>query len=143
MQDATDRLLERLNGVRQTGEDSYLALCPAHNDKTPSLSIKRLDDRVMVYCFAQCLTCDVMSAVGLSMADLFTDCKSHHTKPVSDYQRRRNGQAHAALRALGDELRAMQAAAWQLKAGQPLSDQDLERLDLLVGRIETAVEITR
>ncbi len=34
-------------GVKQIGKNEYMALCPAHNDKNPSLSIgyasKRID----------------------------------------------------------------------------------------------------
>ena len=137
-----DRLLERLNGVRETASGEYLALCPAHEDSKPSLSIKRLDDRVLVHCFAGCPSCDVVEAVGLSMSDLFVNT-TQHAKPASEYLRRRNSHAHAALRALGNELRAAQAVAYQLRAGQPLSEAEIERLDVLVSRIDTAVELTR
>jgi hypothetical protein len=38
-----DRVLERLNGVeRRNGY--HMALCPAHDDQTPSLSITEGDD---------------------------------------------------------------------------------------------------
>ena len=40
-----DRLLDRLDGVRQNGRDQYLAKCPAHDDRSPSLSIRTLGDR--------------------------------------------------------------------------------------------------
>ena len=65
------RLLNRLEKVRSTGEGSYIACCPAHDDRTPSLSIKECDDgRLLVHCFAGCPTSDVLMAVGLSLGDL-------------------------------------------------------------------------
>ena len=39
----------------RSGKDEYQCLCPAHNDKTASLSIKNLpDERILIHCFAGC-----------------------------------------------------------------------------------------
>src|SRR5829696_7869717 len=55
-----DLLLDRLEGVRQRGE-GYQALCPAHEDREPSLSVGEGEDgRVLVKCFAGCETEDVI-----------------------------------------------------------------------------------
>ena len=35
----TERLLERLEAVKPTGERRWQARCPAHDDRTPSLSV--------------------------------------------------------------------------------------------------------
>ena len=43
MTDPLDLLLSRLDGVRQSGE-RYVARCPAHQDKSPSLSLSRGKD---------------------------------------------------------------------------------------------------
>lgn len=49
----------------------YMALCPAHEDRTPSLSISDGDGgHVLLHCFAGCNTADVLAAKGLTMADL-------------------------------------------------------------------------
>lgn len=46
--------------------------CPAHEDRSPSLSVKEADDgRVLVHCFAGCETADVLAALGRTLADLF------------------------------------------------------------------------
>ena len=46
---------------RQSG-DGWMALCPAHDDRYPSLSIRDTDDgKVLVYCHAGC---DQMSVIG-------------------------------------------------------------------------------
>lgn len=66
------RLLSRLDGVRQTGPDKWIARCPAHDDKTPSLSLKEAQDGAMlVHCWGGCRTEDVVQSVGLTMASLF------------------------------------------------------------------------
>lgn len=49
-----DDLLDRLDNVRPSGHNSWLASCPAHDDKSPSLSITSTDDGVWLYCFAGC-----------------------------------------------------------------------------------------
>lgn len=47
-------LLLRLKGVRRV-EKGWMALCPAHDDHNPSLSIKEGEDgRVLFHCFADC-----------------------------------------------------------------------------------------
>ena len=79
-----DKLVSRLDGVRQTGERQWMAKCPAHADKSPSLSVKECDGgRALLHCFAGCETEDVLAAVGLSFSDLFTDRPlSHHQSSI-------------------------------------------------------------
>lgn len=69
----TELLLSRLNGVKNTGRDKWLALCPAHNDRSPSLSIKQIDDRILIRCFAGCGYLDVLAAIGLDASAMFPD----------------------------------------------------------------------
>ena len=71
---ATERLLPRLDGVRGTN-GSWQALCPAHADSSPSLSIKQGDKGAMVHCHSNkgCDTEAITKAVGLTTAMLFDD----------------------------------------------------------------------
>lgn len=49
---STEEILERLECV--SGEyPQYMARCPAHNDNRPSLSIKEVEDKTLIYCFAR------------------------------------------------------------------------------------------
>jgi hypothetical protein len=58
-------LLGRRDHVKQTGPGRWLARCPAHEDRTPSHSIRELDDqRVLVNRFAGCGAIDVLDALG-------------------------------------------------------------------------------
>ena len=44
----TERLLSRLDGVRETSTGQYMARCPAHDDKSPSLSVTERDGKLLV-----------------------------------------------------------------------------------------------
>jgi hypothetical protein len=67
-----DTLLSRLEGVRLTGPGRWLARCPAHEDRSPSLSIRELDDgRVLLHDFGGCAVDDVVAALGLQLGSLF------------------------------------------------------------------------
>lgn len=69
---------------------SFTAKCPAHEDSSPSLSVKRGDDgRVLVCCHAGCRYTEVMRAVGLSSRDGFMSTRS-------DGQPRRRGERSAS-----------------------------------------------
>ena len=66
----TQDVLSRLEHV--TGRNGkWMALCPAHKDRSPSLAINETDDRLLLHCFAGCETKYVAAAVGLDMSDLF------------------------------------------------------------------------
>jgi hypothetical protein len=69
----TELLLSRLSGVKNTGRDKWLAQCPAHDDRSPSLAIKQIDDRLLIRCFAGCGYLDVLAAIGLDANALFPD----------------------------------------------------------------------
>lgn len=60
---------ERLR-ARRVGA-AWLARCPAHRDRTPSLSIREgRDGRVVLHCFGGCRTADVLRAAGISWHDV-------------------------------------------------------------------------
>jgi hypothetical protein len=49
---------------------SWIALCPAHADKNPSLSISEKDGKILLHCHAGCTTANVLASAGLTFADL-------------------------------------------------------------------------
>lgn len=55
--------------------DSAMVQCAAHNDGRPSLSVKKIEGSVLLYCMAGCTTADVVDAFGMDMSDLFDDQK--------------------------------------------------------------------
>ena len=69
----TAEILSQLEPATKT-RDGWQACCPAHKDKTPSLTIATGDDgRTLLYCQAGCKTEAVCAALGLTLADLFAD----------------------------------------------------------------------
>jgi hypothetical protein len=70
--DTIDFILGRLEKVKKSGS-GYVACCPAHEDRNPSLSITHKDGLVLLNCQANCATEDVVAALGLKMSDLFDE----------------------------------------------------------------------
>ncbi len=69
----TGQILNKLSGVKKTA-GSHMAKCPAHEDKTASLSIKTVEDgKTILHCFAGCSTDDILTKIGLTFADLYDD----------------------------------------------------------------------
>lgn len=132
---STNTLLERIQGVRAAGPGRWMARCPAHQDRNPSLSIRESDGRVLVHCFAGCEVYDVLCAVGLTLADLFDRPLTHHRASAQD--RRHSHGAGAALKLLAHESLVVLVAAENLAAGRPLTDDDRARV------VQAAVTVRR
>jgi len=60
------------DSVRPAGEGRWTARCPAHEDRTPSLSVAvGKDERILVFCHAGCTVRRIVEAMGLRLRDLF------------------------------------------------------------------------
>ena len=67
-----NNLLLRLEKVKQISTEQYIAICPSHQDKSPSLSIRVLpDEKILLHCFAECSIDEVLCSIGLNLEDLF------------------------------------------------------------------------
>jgi hypothetical protein len=67
----TEGVLARVKQVRPS-RLGWVALCPAHLDRSPSLSIREGEDgRTLVHCFAGCTVGSIVAALGLKLSDLF------------------------------------------------------------------------
>lgn len=133
-----DTLFSRLDKPRQTGPGRWLARCPAHADKSPSLSIRELDDgRILLHCFTGCPTADILAAVGLEFGDLYPPRPiDPHAKPE-----RRPFPALDILKALAFEVSIVTLAARDmLEAGDlVLGAAGFDRLALAHERIQSAL----
>lgn len=67
-------LLNRFGQLRKQ-PGGYMARCPAHEDRDPSLSLTPTDDRLLVHCHAGCPAENVCAAVGITTSDLFFEPK--------------------------------------------------------------------
>jgi len=133
MNNPIDLVLGQLDGVVRAGK-AFKALCPAHGDKTPSLSVKEGDDgRVLIHCFAGCSTEAVIGALSLTMEDLFVADTNQHLVP------RVLGVSARELNAAAEhEMRIIYIVKADQKAGRKISDADLQRAKLAVDRISKA-----
>ncbi len=139
--DAVGCLLDRLSGVRPTGPGRWIARCPAHEDRSPSLSIRDIDDRVLVHCFAGCGVGDVLSAVGLTLADLYSR-PLRGAGPAGGYPRTHSRlSAHDALAALDHELTVAVLILSDFAARQQISATELSRLIQVTARIGAARDL--
>jgi len=77
--DAT-HILCQLDKVKSSGSNKWLACCPAHDDKTPSLAIKDAGDRILLHCFAGCAAVEIVHALGMHWGDLFLESLSPELK---------------------------------------------------------------
>ena len=73
-------LLGRLQGVRgPNGSGEYTAKCPAHEDRTASLTVREKESpkdgkrRIYLSCHAGCSGTSVMEALGVTPRDLIVD----------------------------------------------------------------------
>ena len=64
-------VLALLDGVRRTG-NGWTARCPAHDDRSPSLSVGiGRGSQILFCCHAGCTTQAVLDRLGLTWAELF------------------------------------------------------------------------
>lgn len=133
---SAESLLSRLERVKRTGSGRWIARCPAHDDRGPSLSIRELDDgRILIHCFAGCSADSILSAAGLNFCDLFPPRGlGHHSK-----REHRPFPAADILRAIAFEALIVAVAGSQMLRGEPLIAADHDRLILAVGRIQAAL----
>ena len=134
-----DQILSRLDRVKQTGPGKWQALCPAHDDKRPSLSIKEADDgKVLLKCWTGCGAAEIVNAVGLSLADLFPgdrrSLSDHGTGPM-----RRPFDYRDALKGIAHEATVARLIVEAVNSGQEMDAESLDRLALAEIRISDAL----
>jgi len=131
---SAENFISRLEGVRHTSVGRWIARCPAHEDKSPSLNIREKEDgRLLIHCFAGCSAFEIVSALGLELSDLFP------AKAVQYAAReRRPFSADDALRCLAFESTLLLIVAHDLADGKTLNEGDRSRLLVSAGRIASA-----
>ncbi|MDN3518320.1 hypothetical protein QWY84_11915 [Aquisalimonas lutea] len=135
--DATpvNELLRRLESVKATGPSRWAARCPAHDDRSPSLSVRECGDgTVLLHCFAGCPAGDVLAAVGLDLADLFPN-KSLGRGPMRQGER---WIPRDVLAAIASEAVVVLVAADTIRRGEALTDDDVERVAVAAARLRNA-----
>src|SRR3712207_3910573 len=79
-----ERILSRLRGVEEISDGSYKALCLAHDDHDPSLSVRAVGDdgsqRVLIKCWAGCERDQILKKLGLEWKDLYSNNGSNGSR---------------------------------------------------------------
>ena len=133
----TNTLINALDKVKQTNHSTWIACCPAHDDRNPSLAIREIDNgRVLIHCFAGCSAIEVLTAVGLSFDDLYPIKYPDATyKPL-----RKVFDAYTALQVLQFESSLVLECSKTLSRDEQLTDQDFDRLFKATERIQRVCE---
>jgi hypothetical protein len=131
----TDRLslvlskFEKVSGTK----NRFKALCPAHGDRTPSLSITEGDDgRVLLHCFGGCSFDSILTAMGLSIVELFPPNGSLSKATLAGISRRELSTAVDFEKTILYFVKADEAK------GREIVPSDIERAQLALQRITKA-----
>jgi len=126
-----DKFLHLLDKVKPTGDDSWIACCPCHDDKTPSMSIKEtLNDSGEPCLLMHCFSChatgvDVAEALGFKAADLFPEKLNHdHTKK----QKRKYFPAKTVFECLARDALLVEICAREMQKGFTLNELTIDML---------------
>lgn len=124
-----DALLSRLESVTATGPDRWKARCPAHPDKTPSLSIRRADDRILLFDFGGCEVSDILAAIGLTWGDVCPERHLPYAQAIAQgHQRQRRRLAD--IPATEYARNVLLIAAADQEAGRPHSLADRATIEV-------------
>lgn len=132
-----DKLLSKLQRVTakkptKNGLNLWLALCPAHADKTPSLTITECtDNTVLLKCWSGCTVSEIVRAVGLELKDLFKyESTNKQSNSSPSFKKLPSKQAIAHERLI------IQVAQAQQNKGQLLNKADKQRYQLALQRLK-------
>jgi len=128
-------LLNRLERVRRMGDNRWIACCPAHGDRHPSLNIRLTDDdTILLVCRSGgCSAHDIVSAVGMNLTDLFPKTDRHHA-PRQKYP----FSAREILAAMVPESFCIALIGKQMSQGITPDEKTLQTLLKAVERISAA-----
>lgn len=120
IQNKIENLLSRMDKCRSAGAGKWMACCPAHDDRTPSLSIKQLEcGKILLHCFAGCGADEIRIALNMDWSDL---CSEDWT-PVN---RPREPALDAAIVIIARD---------NISRGIELNDADMQRYKKAVRRL--------
>jgi len=143
---ATAEIIADALHARRTGPGRWMARCPAHDDRSPSLSITERGDKVLLHCFAGCDQQAVIEA--LRARGLWPERKPREYMPPRDYreERRRREFCQSAERwktALLLILEHARADAWHDFLAGEASGNDEQQSQTLTRLLELAAEHRR
>jgi hypothetical protein len=134
---AAAKILDRLQRVKATSANTWLASCPTgthkHGDRSRGLSVRATDDRVLIFCHAGCGAVDVVEALGLTLADLYDRPAERRSEPSHS-----RIPARDLLEIISEETSVVVIVATDMLAKKTINDADWRRMATAAGRIARA-----
>lgn len=137
--------LDLLTSVRKSGR-GWIATCPAHHDRSPSLSIREAEDRILLHCFAGCSVSAICEALGIGIRDLFAGNLSQvEWSQLQQAQHERKQAERKQQIEVGRVIDACREAEALLEAchGHDISQWSNERFDRVMDAVGQALEFLR
>lgn len=127
--------LHGLKKVRRSSPGEWVACCPAHNDKSPSLAVKQADDgRILIHCFAGCSVQEVVAARGVDLGDLFPErLIGEKLTPIGFNPR-------TLLKAMAFNAMIVGLVAGDIVEGRPVSERDMKTIWKIKKEFEDIVD---
>lgn len=136
----SENLLSRLHGIKQTRPDRWQAKCPAHDDRSPSLSITELPDKtILIRCWSGCSVLEIVRSVNLELRDLFPAKFEASYRP----SQKPKYSASEVLRTALHEGTILALGYRSLTRGEALSLEDQGRCELAIISLENLREVCR
>lgn len=129
-----EAFLSRLEKVRKSG-DGYVACCPAHKDKNPSMSVTERQGKVLLHCFAGCCPDDILDAVGMKWGDFFAEPMDAAKASMGAHFGYMMRKRAAEFDPLERDRAVLVFAKAALLNGQSLGIEDRARVELAIQRL--------
>lgn len=138
-----DNVLNQLNGVKKTGHNRWVCLCPVHNEKTPSMTIGfgRNADTIIMKCFGCGATAaQVMEAIpSLTWNDFLPD----KIEPFKGDKNYISVPKQDILTALAWECLVAKSIVKRVLLNGSVSEAESKRLDMAANRIIKATNYAK
>ena len=121
-------VLPQLHGIRQVGPGKWIAKCPSHDDRHPSLSFKIGQRAILARCWAGCTLEQVCASLGITVSSLFYDHDTSHSRQPQKFKPK------PSWRVLANQLEIEADFHWI--AAQELDPHDFESVGEILRRLE-------
>jgi hypothetical protein len=133
--------------ARRVGAGNWITKCPAHPDRSPSLSIREgRGGRILLRCFAGCQTADVLKALGLAWKDIcgepVTPAQAREAAAVWQEQEQHRQKQRVTERVAFDRIRKLHAIADEL-GSRLANDPDAPGSDAVAGLFHQTLDRLR
>jgi hypothetical protein len=117
-------ILPSLESVRARGQGKWSARCPAHADKSPSLTIAEGEKGLLVKCWANCSLEEITDSLGIKVSDLFFDGLStdpSHRQQAMRQRAQAKAERQTAHDAEGRRLDTLRQAEYLIQSAHGIS----------------------